>query len=103
VTAVNDPEVLAAALRWHTAYIKRLTIGAENARRLKAERADYGDGPRRYFGPSSLETSPLVTAAKRIELAALRSLAKVCEKVRANQTTVVDVDVIDTPKRLIWD
>ena len=45
---MNDPEILAAALRWHTVHTKRLAIGAENARRLKAERADYRDGQRRW-------------------------------------------------------
>jgi|JI10StandDraft_1071094.scaffolds.fasta_scaffold141700_4 hypothetical protein len=90
-----DHEILAAALRWHTVYIKRLTIGAENARRQKAERADYRDGHRRYFGSSSGETGPLLMAIKRTELAALRNLAKVCAKVRTNQNDVVDIDMID--------
>ena len=88
---MSDTEILAAALRWHTVHTKRLTIGAENARRLKAERADYRDGQRRYFGPSSGDTGPLLTAIKRKELAALRNLAKVCVKVRTNQNDVVDV------------
>ena len=87
---MNDRQILAAALRWHTSYSKRLTIGTENARRKKAERADYRDGYRSYFGPSSGETAPLVTAAKRVELAALRNLAKVCAKVRGHQTLVDD-------------
>ena len=100
---MNDPEILAAALRWHTVHTKRLTIGAENARRLKAERADYRDGTRRYFGPSSGDTGPLLTAIKRTELAALRNLAKVCAKVRTNQNDVVDVDVIDVPMLLTCD
>ena len=32
---MNDREILAAALRWHTAHARRLLIGAENARRLR--------------------------------------------------------------------
>lgn len=100
---MSDPEILAAALRWHTVHTKRLAIGAENARRQKAERADYRDGQRRYFGPSSRETAPLVTAAKRVELAALRNLAKVCAKVRDSQHDVVDADVIDLPMLLTCD
>ena len=100
---MNDRQILAAALRWHTAHIKRLTIGAENARRLKAERADYRDGYRTYFGPSSFDTAPLVTAAKRVELAALRNLAKVCAAVRINQSNIDDADVIDLPMLLTCD
>lgn len=101
MAAVNEREILAARLRWHTAHTKRLTIGAENARRLKAERADYHNERREYFGPPSLETGPLVTAAKRVELAALRALAKVCAKVRGSH--IDDADVIDVPVLLTWD
>ena len=101
MTAMNDPEILAAALRWHTAHTKRLTIGAENARLQKAERADYRSGQRRYFGPSSLDTGPLLTAVKRTELAALRNLAKVCAKTRGQQ--IDDADVIDLPVMLTCD
>ena len=98
--ALNDREILAACLRWHTAHARRLEIGAENARRLKGERADYHNNSRQYFGPPSFETGPLVTAAKRVELAALRALAKVCAKVRSNQNDVADANVIDVPMRL---
>lgn len=100
---MNDREITSAALRWHTAYTKRLTIGDENARRLKAERADYREATRHYFGPPPLETSPLLTAAKRVELAALRKLAKACAAVRANQSAVFDADIIDMPKLLTLD
>jgi len=85
-----------AALRWHTAHTKRLTIGAENARRLKAERADYQGEQRRYFGPPSGETRPLLTAIKRTELDALRHLAKLCAAARGQE---VD-DAIDVVPRL---
>jgi len=99
---MNDHEILAAALRWHTIYANRLTLGSENARRLKAQRADYRDGQRRYFGPSSHETAPLLTAIKRKELAALRDLAKVCAKVRASQRKVEDAaEVIDVEVRIL--
>ncbi len=100
---MSDHEILTAALRWHTIHTKRLAIGAENARRQKAERADYRDGQRRYFGPSSGDTGPLLTAIKRTELAALRNLAKVCAKVRDSQHDVVDADVIDLPMMLTCD
>jgi hypothetical protein len=94
---MNEREILASVLRWHTVHTKRLTIGAENARRLKAERADYRDGKRHYFGPSSGDTGPLLKAIKRTELAALRDLAKICAKVRTSQNDVADADVIDLP------
>lgn len=100
---MSDHEIIMVALRWHTVYTKRLTIGDENARRVKAERADYRDGQRRYYGPPSGETGPLLTAIKRTELAALRNLAKVCAKIRSKQDEVVDADVIDVPMRLTRD
>ena len=99
---MNDSDLSAVALRWHTIYVKRLTIGTENSKRLKAERADYRDGQRRYFGPSSDDTAPLLTAIKRKELAALRDLAKVCTKVRGSQRQVEDVaQIIDVEVRLL--
>ncbi len=97
---MNDREILAACLRWHTAYARRLEIGAENARRVKGERADYQSTRRQYFGPPSSETGPLLTAAKRRELAALRALAKGCQKMRTNMQEATDGDVIDVPLRL---
>jgi len=100
---MNDREILAAALRWHTIYTKRLTIGKENAKRLKAERAGYQDGQPRYFGPCPGETAPLLTAIKRKELAALRELAKVCAQVRGNQQQVSDADVIDVLTLVTFD
>ena len=100
---MNDREILAACLRWHTAHTHRLGIGAENARRLKGERADYQNARREYSGPPSLKTGPLLTAAKRRELAALRALAKVCQKMRTNMQEATDADAIDVPMRLTYN
>ncbi|MFZ2220172.1 MAG: hypothetical protein WAV85_16035 [Rhodoferax sp.] len=99
---MNDHEIMTAALKWHTIYTKRLTIGKENAKRLKAERADYQDGHPRYFGPCPGETAPLLTAIKRKELAALRELARVCAKVRGHQREVDDArQVVDVEVKLL--
>lgn len=91
---MTDREILAAALRWHTAHARRLEIGAEQRRFVLEQKQRTG------FGGSDLEISRRLTAAKRVELAALRALAKVCAKVRGNQQQVTDADVIAVPMRL---
>jgi hypothetical protein len=54
------------------------------------------------FGGADFDLSRRVTAAKRIELAALRELAKVCAKVRGHQTQVDDArQVVDVHVRLL--
>lgn len=92
---MNDREILAACLRWHTLHVHRLKIGAEQRRFVLEQKQRTG------FGGSDLEISRRLTAAKRVELAALRQLAKVCAKVRGNQQQVSDADVIDVPLRLV--
>ena len=92
---MNEREILTAALRWHTAHVHRLEIGAEQRRYQAAEKQRTG------FGGSDYEISQRLTAAKRPELAALRNLAKVCASVRDSQKQIVDADVIDVPMRLI--
>jgi hypothetical protein len=91
---MNDREILAAALRWHTAHKRRLEIGAEQ-RRYQAEQKQ-----RNGFGGSDSEIGQRLTASKRVELAALRALAKVCAGVRGSQKHTVDADVIDVPMLL---
>lgn len=91
---MNDREILAAALRWHTAHVRRLEIGAEQRRYQTEQKQRTG------FGGSSLEIGERLTAAKRPELAALRALAAICAKVRGNQRRVSDADVIDVPMLL---
>ena len=92
---MNEREILTAALRWHTAHVHRLEIGAEQRRYQAAEKQRTG------FGGSDYEISQRLTAAKRPELAALRNLAKVCASVRGSQKHIADADVIDSPVRLI--
>lgn len=88
---MNDRQILAAALRWHTAHTARMVATtASNKFKTDAKK-------RTGFGGSDVELSNRVTAAKRIELAALRNLAQVCAKVRNSQHDVVDADVIDVP------
>ena len=91
---MNDREILAACLRWHTAHVRRLEIGAEQRRYQTEQKQRTG------FGGSDFEISQRLTAAKRPELAALRALAKVCANVRGNQQQVSDADVIDVPMLL---
>ena len=86
-----DREILVAALRWHTAHDRRMVIGAEQRRYQLEQKQRAG------FGGSSVEIGKRLTAEKRIELSALRALAKVCAKVRSCQQHVVDADVIDLP------
>ena len=93
---MNDREILAACLRWHTLHVRRLEIGAEQRQYQKEQKKRTG------FGGSDYAISQRLTAAKRPELAALRQLAKVCAKVRGNQQRVSDADVIDVPVRLTY-
>jgi len=88
---MNDREILAAALRWHTLHVRRLEIGAEQRRYQTEQKQRAG------FGGSSVEIGQRLTASKRAELAAMRAPAKVCTKVRSCQQHVVDADVIDLP------
>lgn len=91
---MNDREILAACLRWHTAHARRLAIGAEQRRYQSEQKQRIG------FGGSDYEISQRLTAAKRVELAALRVLAKLCAKVRGKQHQLSDAAVIDVPMRL---
>jgi hypothetical protein len=93
---VTGGEILAAALRWHTAHITRME--ATNANNLSIRDRKKRTG----FGGADGELSCRVTAAKRVELAALRELAKVCARVRGNQKQVDDAnEVIDVEVKLL--
>ena len=94
---MNDREILATCLRWHTAHARRLEIGAEQ-RRFQLEQKQ-----RNGFGGSDYEISQRLTAAKRVELAALRALAKVCQQMRTRQQQTTDANVIDVPMLLIHE
>lgn len=89
-------EILAAALRWHTAHTTR-TEATTLSNRFKSEQKKLTG-----FGGADFKLSARVTAAKRVELAALRELAKVCAKVRGKLTQVDDArQVIDVDVRLL--
>jgi hypothetical protein len=75
-------------------HIRRLEIGAQQ-RRFQTERKH-----RTGFGGSDYEIRRRLTAAKRAELAALRAVAALCEKVRNSQQQVTDASVIDAPIRI---
>jgi hypothetical protein len=85
-----------AALRWHTAHETRLTHTTVH-NKFKSEQKK-----RTGYGGADFELGIRVTAAKRVELAALRKLAKACQAVRAAQEQVADADVIDVPSRLTY-
>ena len=91
---MNDREFFTAALRWHTARTARLVVGAEQRRYQQQQKQLTG------FGGSDLELSRRLTAAKRIEQAALRQLAALCAQARGGLQKATDADVIDVPMRI---
>lgn len=93
---MTDREILAAALRWHTAHTARMEATTVSNRFKTNEKKRTG------FGGSDVALSRQVTAAKRVELAALRELARVCSKVRDGQKQVDDAaEVFDVEVRLL--
>ncbi len=93
---MNDREILAATLRWHRAYEIRMAATTASNKFKSDQKKRTG------FGGAYYKLSAGVTAAKRIELAALRELAKVCAKVRGSQMQVEDAaQVIDVEVRLL--
>ncbi|MBV5300037.1 MAG: hypothetical protein JZU64_18400 [Rhodoferax sp.] len=93
---MTNPEILAAALRWHTASEARLDASTASNKFKTDQKKATG------FGGADRELSRRVTTAKRIELAALRELAKVCAKVRTNQKQVDDANqVVDVKVKLL--
>jgi hypothetical protein len=82
-------EIVAAALRWHTARHRRIEIGAE-------QRWYQEDSKRRTgFGGSSTEIGPYLTEARWLELAAARALFKLCEAERLVLGAMPDGGVVD--------
>ena len=92
---MSDREIITAALRWHTLHERRMVICAEQRRYQQTQKLRTG------FGGSDYGIGQRLTAAKRLELAALRHLAKLCASVRRQQ--VDDADVIDLPALLTCD
>jgi hypothetical protein len=108
---MNDREILAATLRWHTAYEDRKEFGSKK-RLYENELKVYGDSQFDVYSPTYQQSSWLrsaasdaalrLTVARKREQAAMRDLAKVCAKVREGQSHVADADVIDAPVRLTY-
>lgn len=91
---MNDTELTAAALRWHTAHVRRLAEGKEK-RRLDAQLRASGDGAwclQRVTQQN--DAGRHLTELKRKELAALRELAKACAKQRGHlqAADVIELD-----------
>ena len=104
-------EILAAALRWSTAYEARRAIGAEKRRNEKALK-EFGDQQFNPRAPTYNESCRVraaadsaaerLTPARRRELAALRELSRVCTKVRDSQREVADAaEVLDVDVKLL--
>ncbi|PVX38200.1 hypothetical protein [Janthinobacterium sp. 78] len=90
----NDLQLTHAALLWHTAHERRMSIGTEK-RRLDKEIKAEGNGC--LFSPlyqQQLNIGRQLTKAKRKELAALRLLAKACAKQRGHfdLADIIDLD-----------
>lgn len=85
---MNDREILAAALRWHRAHEVRLAAGTVSNRFKSEQKRTIG------FGGADLYLSQRVTAAKRVELVALRELARACVKARGELRQVDDANQV---------
>lgn len=88
---MTEREILMAALRWHTAHTRRLSVSAEQRSYQKNSKERTG------FGGSSFAIGERLTPLRRAETAALRDMAKVCATVRTSQNGIADADVIDLP------
>lgn len=88
----TNPELTAAALRWHAAHVRRLAVGKAK-RRIDAQLRAGGDGAwclQRVIQQN--DAGRQLTELKRKELAALRELAKACAKQRGR---LAGADVIE--------
>ncbi len=104
---MNDNELTAAALRWHTAHLRRLAVAKEK-RRIDAQLRAGGDGAwclQRVIQQN--EAGRQLTELKRKELTALRELAKACAKQcgRLAGADVIDIDgaVVPLPAASLLD
>ena len=90
-------EIVAAALRWHTARHKRLEIGA-------AQRRYQEEGKRRTgFGGASSGIGLQLTQARRLELAAARALFTLCDAERVGLGGLADSGVVDIEEVLLLE
>jgi hypothetical protein len=94
---MTEREILAAVLRWSTAYEARRAICAEQYRYMRDRKKLTG------FGGSSVEIGQRLKSARRKEQAAIRDLAKICAKVRRDQKRSVDATytIDDLPVKLL--
>ncbi|QRX83262.1 hypothetical protein [Glaciimonas sp. PAMC28666] len=83
---MNDREIVAATLRWHTARTHRLLIGAQK------RRADELEGF--WNAGLQIEKALELTQARRVEQTALRVLAKGCKEHRGHLDMVEDADMV---------
>lgn len=88
----NDRAIVTAALRWHTAHAKRLAIGADKRRWDKAAKEDGSMFSR--AGAQAADAAARLTPAKRVDLAALRTLAKACAKERESRHQIEDAAMV---------
>lgn len=90
---MQDPELTTAALRWHTAHVRRLAVGAEK-RRLDKLLKDEGLSVFSSAYSQQGKAARQLTELKRRELAALRALAKACSKQRGHlqAADVIELD-----------
>jgi len=87
--ASTHMQIVAAALRWHTARQRRMEIGAEQRRYQEASKRRTG------FGGASWDIGQHLTESKRLELAAARALFKLFEAERAGLGGAPDGGVVD--------
>jgi hypothetical protein len=92
---MNDRELVHAALLWHAAHLRRISIGAAK-RKLNAALKATGYSSSDAWGLRRQEgvTARQLTEAKRLELAAMRKLAGACaaQRERFNVADVIDGD-----------
>jgi hypothetical protein len=90
-------EIVTAALRRHTARQRRMEIGAEQRRHQEDSKRRTG------FGGASYDIGVRLTEAKRLELAATRTLFKLCKSERLALCAASDGGVVDVEAVLLLD
>lgn len=98
---MNDREIVFAALYWHAARKRRMSIGAEKRRLDIAVKESDADSAletmatRWRLRSMQSDAASRLTPAKRVELAALRQLAKACDDHRGRLDRVDDAELVD--------
>lgn len=104
---MNDNELTAAALRWHSARTVRLAIGARK-RKLDAQEKAGGDcGWSLQRRMEQIDVERELAEARRHESAALRCLSKACARQRGHlqAADIVELDgaVVVLPAAALLD